>query len=142
MFSENDKFYFIAKRIHKICWISLCAIGGLCFFLSIILSSSLHFPPLIGIGFGGLAVFLLLAGVVNIIGNYSFSKHYDLKAIRDKICDVKDSKFYNPTKTIITESGEQVVVKKQANAEEALKLKSLLDAGIITEEEYNAQINA
>ena len=110
--------------------------------IAIILSSSLRFPPAVGIGFGALTMFLLLAGLVNVIGNYSFSKHYDLKAIRDKICDVKDSKFYNPTKTIITESGEQVVVKKQANAEEVAKLKSLLDAGIITEEEYNAQINA
>ena len=37
---------------------------------------------------------------------------------------------------------KEVVVKKQVNAEEVAKLKSLLDAGIITEEEYNAQINA
>ncbi len=94
MFEQNDRWYRIAKVIHKICWVSLCVIGGACLLVSIILSISLHFPYAIVIGFGALAIFMLLAGLVNVIGNYSFSKHYDLKAIRDCVCNVPNSRFF------------------------------------------------
>jgi len=100
MFEQNDQAYNVSKIIVKVCWITLCAIAGLSFMPFMVLSimsariSTTISGIYIGIGFGCLITFLLISALVYVVGNLMLSKSYDIKVIRDKICNVPNSRFY------------------------------------------------
>ena len=140
MFQVNDKWLKTCKKILDVAVKVLIAISIIAFIVLLIVSQG-WYDSEIWIPFAVLAVMLLITAIVNLAGNLHISYLVDVKLIRNKLYnqDNEDLKVFLEKKLT-----EEEQLQQQATEEEKAKqkenLKNLLDSGIISKEEYDAEI--